>query len=101
MIESRRTKTTLLHPICTMRISFFVIVMITAMPVSVYAQKTIPKPTPAQVNWQKNETTAFLHFSVNTFTDSEWGTGKLKVRNYLIRKNWMQDNGSGDQKSRV
>jgi alpha-L-fucosidase len=34
-----------------------------------------PKPSPQQVSWQQLETTAFLHFTVNTFTDKEWGDG--------------------------
>ncbi len=34
-----------------------------------------PKPSPQQVRWQQLETTAFLHFTVNTFTDKEWGDG--------------------------
>lgn len=33
-------------------------------------------PTPQQVDWQKCELTAFVHFTVNTFTGREWGDGK-------------------------
>lgn len=33
-------------------------------------------PTPQQVEWQKCELTAFVHFTVNTFTGREWGDGK-------------------------
>ena len=33
-------------------------------------------PTPQQYAWQQMELTAFLHFSINTFTGREWGDGK-------------------------
>jgi alpha-L-fucosidase len=41
---------------------------------SLFAQN-LPKPSPAQLAWQQLETTAFLHFTVNTYTDKEWGDG--------------------------
>lgn len=34
--------------------------------------QTLPVPTPVQLQWQQMETTAFVHFSVNTYTDMEW-----------------------------
>lgn len=32
-------------------------------------------PHPRQLEWQKLEMTAFIHFSINTFTGNEWGDG--------------------------
>lgn len=32
-------------------------------------------PTPSQLEWQRWELTAFIHFTVNTFTGKEWGDG--------------------------
>ena len=37
--------------------------------------QTLPTASFRQLNWQQWETTAFLHFTVNTFTDKEWGDG--------------------------
>src|SRR2546423_15622518 len=35
-----------------------------------------PRPSPAQLAWQRDEVALFLHFGVNTFTDREWGDGR-------------------------
>ncbi len=33
-------------------------------------------PHPRQLEWQQLEMIAFIHFGINTFTGSEWGTGR-------------------------
>ncbi|MEP7002229.1 MAG: alpha-L-fucosidase [bacterium] len=35
-----------------------------------------PRPSAAQLEWQRDELAMFLHFGVNTFTDREWGDGR-------------------------
>ncbi|MBD0833781.1 alpha-L-fucosidase, partial [Aestuariibaculum sp. TT11] len=37
--------------------------------------QNLPKPSIKQLQWQQMETIAFVHFSINTFTDKEWGYG--------------------------
>ncbi len=48
----------------------------TSMGMAVPAPAPIgPLPTPDQVAWQRRELTMFVHFTVNTFTNREWGDG--------------------------
>ena len=39
-------------------------------------------PSERQLDWQKNEMTTFLHFGMNTFTDTEWGDGKAEPNTF-------------------
>lgn len=42
---------------------------------SLVAKASVLRPDARQLEWQRMEQTAFLHFGVNTFTGLEWGHG--------------------------
>jgi alpha-L-fucosidase len=48
------------------------------LPVQSAAQNFVDlKPTPQQLEWQDMEFGVIVHFGLNTFTDKEWGSGKV------------------------
>ncbi len=55
----------------------------TARPgVRAFGSRRAPRPSPAQLAWQRRELALFLHFGINTFTDREWGTGTEDPRDF-------------------
>jgi alpha-L-fucosidase len=56
--------------------------------------QTLPTPAKRQLAWQKMETNAFIHFTVNTFTDKEWGEGtedeKIFNPTHLDARQWIK-----------
>ena len=51
--------------------------LLTAAPAAAQMPAPVaPVPSPAQLQWQRMEFTAFVHFGPNAFTGAEWGSGR-------------------------
>ncbi|WP_234408580.1 alpha-L-fucosidase [Marinilabilia salmonicolor] len=59
-------------------------------------------PTQQQLNWQKLEMTAFIHFGINTFTGREWGDGSESPEIFnpseLDARQWVKSLKEGGMK---
>src|SRR4051812_9641661 len=57
-----------------MKRNLFCILLSVCFAITSFSQQPV-LPSKRQIAWQQRETTAFLHFTVNTFTGKEWGDG--------------------------
>jgi alpha-L-fucosidase len=57
------------------RVGLFLISLLFVTVCQAQTSPALPRPSARQLAWQPLETTAFLHFTVNTYTDKEWGDG--------------------------
>ena len=57
-----------------------IVLILVMLMIHAYGQETKPTPcgpvpTENQLRWQEMEMYAFIHYSLNTYTDQEWGFG--------------------------
>jgi alpha-L-fucosidase len=64
-----------------------------------------PRPTRAQLDWQRDEFALFVHFGVNTVTDREWGDGTENPRIFdpaaLDARQWTRTARAAGVKSMI
>jgi len=74
-----------------------------AAPAAVAAAR--PRPTPQQLAWQREELALFVHYTVNTYTDREWGEGDESPRVFaptdLDARQWARAAKAGGFRSLI
>jgi len=64
-----------------------------------------PRPTPQQLAWQREELALFVHYTVNTYTDREWGEGDESPRAFaptdLDARQWARAAKAGGFRSLI
>lgn len=64
-----------------------------------------PRPTPQQLAWQREELALFVHYTVNTYTDREWGEGDEDPRAFaptdLDARQWARAAKAGGFRSLI
>ncbi len=58
-----------------MRSCLFMLVTLVSIMLKAQVEPCGPVPTENQLRWQEMEMYAFIHYSLNTYTDQEWGFG--------------------------
>ncbi len=59
----------------TKRSCLFMLVTLVSIMLKAQVEPCGPLPTENQLRWQEMEMYAFIHYSLNTYTDQEWGFG--------------------------
>lgn len=63
------------------RFAFF-FVLLAVLSCSRHPETIGPVPTQQQLEWQRLQTYAFIHFGLNTFNDMEWGYGNTPAETF-------------------
>ena len=76
----------------TMRSCLFMLVTLVSIMLKAQVEPCGPVPTENQLRWQEMEMYAFIHYSLNTYTDQEWGFGNEDPKLFNLPA-WIASSG--------